>query len=95
MSHTHLCDSLQYDSLQAQIFLPAALKMRMMLVMWQSTVTILPLGIAPSTLKVLFPPVRPGHCQQLHPFIFKWWEENFTQRFLSHPYQQNAGTVWA
>ena len=35
MSHAHLRDGLQYQSLQAQIFLPAALKMRMMLVMWQ------------------------------------------------------------
>jgi len=35
MSHAHLCDSLQYQNLQAQIFLLAALKMRMMLVMWQ------------------------------------------------------------
>ena len=45
--------------------------------------------------KALFPPVRPGHCQQLHPFIFMWWEENFTQRFSSHPYQRDAGMVWA
>jgi len=45
--------------------------------------------------KALFPLVRPGHCQQLHPFIFMWWEENFTQRFSSHPYQRDAGTVWA
>ena len=28
--------------------------------------------------KAPFPPVRPGHCQQLHHFIFVWWEENFT-----------------
>jgi len=34
-SHAHLRDGLQYQTLQAQIFLPAALKMRMMLVMWQ------------------------------------------------------------
>jgi len=47
------------------------------------------------TKKALFPPVRPGHCQQLHPFIFMWWEENLTQRFSSHPYQRDAGTVWA
>jgi hypothetical protein len=31
--------------------------------------------------KALFPPVRTGHCQQLHPFIFMWWEENFTRDF--------------
>jgi hypothetical protein len=30
------------------------------------------------TKKTLFPPVGPGHCQQLHPFIFMWWEENLT-----------------
>jgi hypothetical protein len=36
---------------------------------------------------------RPGHCQQLHPFIFMCWEENFTQRFSSHPYQRDAGTI--
>jgi len=35
MNHAHLRSGLQYHSLQAQIFLPAALKMRMMLVMWQ------------------------------------------------------------
>jgi len=33
--------------------------------------------------KALFPPVKPGYCQQLHPFIFTWWEENFTQIFIS------------
>src|SRR5215510_4471351 len=38
---------------------------------------------------------QPGHCQQLHPFIVMWWEENFTQRFSSHPYQRDAGTFWA
>ena len=45
--------------------------------------------------KALFPPVGPGHCQQLHPFIFMWWEENLTQRFSTHPYQRDAGTFWA
>jgi len=40
ISHAHLRDSLQYHSLQAQIFPPAALKMRMMMVMWgRSTAT--------------------------------------------------------
>ena len=34
-SHAHLHDGLQYQGLQAQIFPPAALKTRMMLVMWQ------------------------------------------------------------
>jgi len=34
-SHAHLHDGLPYQSLQPQIFLPAALKMRMMLVMQQ------------------------------------------------------------
>jgi len=42
--------------------------------------------------KALFPPAGPGHCQQLHPFIFMWWEENLTQRFSTHPYQRDAGT---
>jgi hypothetical protein len=35
MSNVYLCNGLPYPSLQAQIFPPAALKMRMMLVMWQ------------------------------------------------------------
>jgi hypothetical protein len=34
-SHAHLRNGLQYHSLQDQIFRPAALKMRMMLAMWQ------------------------------------------------------------
>ena len=29
------------------------------------------------TKKTLFRPVRPDHCQQLHPLIFMWWEEIF------------------
>ena len=45
--------------------------------------------------KAPFPPVGPGHCQQLHPFIFMWWKQNLTQRFSTHPYQRDAGTVWA
>jgi hypothetical protein len=35
MSHAHLRDGLQYHTLEAQILPPAALKMMMMLVMWQ------------------------------------------------------------
>jgi hypothetical protein len=35
MSHAHLRDGLQHHSLQAQIFSPAALKMWILLVMWQ------------------------------------------------------------
>jgi hypothetical protein len=35
MSHAHLHNGLPYPSLQAQILPPAALKMRMMLIMWQ------------------------------------------------------------
>jgi hypothetical protein len=46
------------------------------------------------TKKTLFPPVGPGHCQQLHPFIFMWWEENLTQRFLTDPHQRDAGMGW-
>jgi len=34
-SHIHLCDGLPFHSLKTQIFSPAALKMRLMLVMWQ------------------------------------------------------------
>jgi len=45
--------------------------------------------------KALFPPVRPGHSQQLHPFIFMWWEENLTQSFSACPYQRDAGMGWA
>jgi len=45
--------------------------------------------------KALIPPLEPGHCQQLHPFLFKWWEENLTQSFATHPFQRDAGTVWA
>ena len=45
--------------------------------------------------KTMFPPVRPGHCQQLYPLIFMWWEQNLTQKFLTHPYQRDAGMVWA
>jgi len=33
--------------------------------------------------EALFPPFRSGHCQQLHPLIFMWWEENFTEIFVS------------
>ena len=44
--------------------------------------------------KALFPPVGPGHCQELHPFIFIWWEENLTQKFSIHPYHRDVGAVW-
>ena len=40
--------------------------------------------------KLFFPPVRPGHCQQLHPFIFIWWEENFTQEIFVSPLSQRC-----
>jgi hypothetical protein len=42
--------------------------------------------------KAAFPP---GHCRQLSPFIFMRWEEHFTQKFSTHPYQRDAGTSWA
>jgi len=45
--------------------------------------------------KALFPPVRPGYSQQLHPFIFMWWEVNLTQKFSMHTYQRDAGMGWA
>jgi hypothetical protein len=86
MNHAHLRNSLPFHSLQAQIFLPETLKMRMMLVREAQR---------GSGHKVIFPRVGPGHCQQLHPFIFMWWIENLTQRFLTHPYQRGAGMVWA
>ena len=35
------------------------------------------------TKKAVFPPVGSGHCQQLLPLIFMWWEENLTQIFDS------------
>jgi hypothetical protein len=38
---------------------------------------------------------QPCQCQQLHPFVIMWWEENLMQRFSSHPSQRDAGTVWA
>jgi hypothetical protein len=44
--------------------------------------------------KALFPPVGPGCCQQMHPFIVMW-EENLTQGFSTHSYQRDAGMVWA
>ena len=28
-------------------------------------------------------------------FIFMWWEKNLTQKFSTHPYQRDAGMVWA
>jgi len=72
-------------SLQSQIFPPAALKMRIMLVR--------AVQHGSTQKKALFPPVGPGHCQQLYPFIFMLWEENLTQRFSTHPYQRDGGTV--
>jgi len=45
--------------------------------------------------KALFPPVRHGYSQQLHPFIFMWWEVNLTQKFSMHTYQRDAGMGWA
>jgi len=44
--------------------------------------------------KAVFPSVGSGHFQELHPFIFMWWEENLTQRFSTHPYQRDACTGW-
>jgi len=52
-----------------------------------------PIAIQPavehgSGQKTLFRPVRPGHCQQLHPLIFMWWEGNLTQRFSTRPIRE-------
>jgi len=66
MTHAHLRNGLPFHSLQDQIFPPEAVKMRMMLV------SVAQHG---SGHKALFPPVGPGHCQQLHRFIFMWWEK--------------------
>jgi hypothetical protein len=86
VSHAHLRNDLSFHSPQALIFPPEALKMRMMLVR---------AARHGRGRKARFPPVGPGHCQKLHPFICMWWEENLTQRFSTHPYQRDAGTVWA
>jgi hypothetical protein len=34
--------------------------------------------------KALFPPVGPGHCQQLRPFIFMWCKENLIDFQITH-----------
>ena len=85
MSHAHLHNGLPFHSLQAQIFLSETLKM------WMTLVREAQRG---SGHKALFPHVGPGHGQQLYLFIFMWWEVNLTQRFLTHPYQRDAGMVW-
>jgi len=36
--------------------------------------------------KAVFPSVQTSHSEQLHPSFFIWWEENFTQRFLTRPF---------
>jgi hypothetical protein len=50
-SHAHLRDVLQYRSLQVEIFPPASLKLRMMLVMWQVNSHNPACGHCPPTLK--------------------------------------------
>jgi hypothetical protein len=41
--------------------------------------------------KAVFPSVQTRHSEQLHPSFFMWWEENFTQRFLTRPL---CATCW-
>jgi hypothetical protein len=86
MIHVHLRNGLPCHILQAQIFLPAALKMTMMLVRAAQH---------GSGKKALFPSVGPGYSQQLHPFIFMWCDENLTHILSAHPFQRDADTVWA
>jgi len=40
------------------------------------------------------PSVRSGHSEQLHPSVFMWFKEYFTQRFSTCPSQEHAGTDW-
>jgi hypothetical protein len=35
--------------------------------------------------KAVFPSIRSGHPEELHPSSFLWWEENFTQKFSTRP----------
>jgi len=66
MIHAHLRNGLPFHILEAQIFPPEAVKMRMMLVSAAQH---------GSGHKTLFLPIGHGHCQQLHRFIFMWWEK--------------------
>jgi len=86
MINAHLRNGLPFHSLRVQIFPPEAVKMRMMLVSAAQH---------GSGYNAIFPPVGPGHCQQLHRFIFMWRGKNLTQIFSTHPYQTDAGMVWA
>jgi len=42
--------------------------------------------------KPVFPSIRFGHSEELHPSYFVWWEENFTQRFSTRPSEERAGS---
>jgi hypothetical protein len=37
--------------------------------------------------KAVFPSVQTSQSEQLHPPFFMWWEENFTQRFLTRTFE--------
>jgi hypothetical protein len=37
--------------------------------------------------KAVFPSVQTSHSEQLHTSFFMWWEENFTHRFLTCPFE--------
>jgi hypothetical protein len=46
------------------------------------------------TKKAVFPSVQYDYFEQLHPSFFMWWEENFTQRFLTPPSEEHAISGW-
>lgn len=44
--------------------------------------------------KSRFPSVQSDYFEQLHPSFFMWWGENFTQRFLTPPFEEHARSGW-
>lgn len=40
------------------------------------------------------PSPRSGHSEQLHPSVFMWFKEYFTQRFSTRHSEEHAGTEW-
>lgn len=42
--------------------------------------------------KGVFPSIRSGHSEELHPSSFVWWEENITQRFSTRPSEEYAAS---
>lgn len=45
-------------------------------------------------VRAALPSVRSGHSEQLHPSVFMWFKEYFTQRFSTRPSEEHAGTDW-